>query len=771
MQDSPSPIRASSDPLGAGLATAQGDARAFGSGGGSAPARHDGRAERPLRWLLAALVVLPVAVFGIAAAISYRAHEIEARGRVERDLGRIYEHALKVFETFDLSARYLDEMLADVTDEQIRAAEGLYHARLKAIVDTLPQLADLWVIDADGHPVVSGTVYPMPRLDLSDRRYFSVHKNGEVEGLYIDDVVESRARNTRGQVQFFALSRKRVGPDGRFAGVTTISSAPDYFSQYYAQLPAAGVSALVRADGAVLARFPNPTGEAGHLHENGPVMAAMRAQPLEGMLTVRSTALGDVERIIAYRKLPDRALYVVAGADTADIVRGWANDMSKHLIFGVPATLAMFGLGVMALRRTRREGAAHEQLRLETARREASEQALRQAQKMEAVGRLTGGIAHDFNNLLTAILGNIDLALRRLTGDNERVVKSLTVARQASERAAMLVHRLLAFSRQHPLEVKAVDINRLVQGMSELFRRTIGETITIETVLAGGLWKSAVDPNQLENAILNLAVNARDAMPDGGRLTLETANAYLDESYVAEAGGDVPHGQYVMLAVSDSGAGMSREVIDRAFEPFFTTKPVGLGSGLGLSQVYGFVKQSGGHIRIYSEVGEGSTIKLYFPRLSDQAGVPPWRTDEVEDAPPLARSDRSETILLVEDDEQVNRFASEALQDRGYRVVAAPDGPTALRLLGEQPDIELLFTDVVLPGGMNGRQLADEVRRLRPAMKVLFATGYTRNAIIHQGRLDADVELLTKPFTADALGRKIRQILDGGSPVRANGVI
>ena len=247
-------------------------------------------------------------------------------------------------------------------------------------------------------------------------------------------------------------------------------------------------------------------------------------------------------------------------------------------------------------------------------RRESTEQALRQAQKMEAVGRLSGGIAHDFNNMLTVILGNIDMASRRIGDDNPRIQRLLDSARQASERAATLVQRLLAFSRQHPQEVKSVDINRLVQSMSELLRRTIGETVTVETVLAGGLWKIAVDANQLENAILNLAVNARDAMPDGGRLTIETSNSYLDDAYVATNSEDgFAAGQYVLLAVTDSGAGMSREVRERAFEPFFTTKPTGMGTGLGLSMVYGFIKQSSGHIKIYSEPGEGTTIKLYFP--------------------------------------------------------------------------------------------------------------------------------------------------------------
>ena len=334
----------------------------------------------------------------------------------------------------------------------------------------------------------------------------------------------------------------------------------------------------------------------------------------------------------------------------------------------------------------------------------------------------------------------------------------LTSAHDASRRAATLVSRLLAFSRQHPLEAKVIEVNRVVQNMSELLRRTIPETITIETVLGGGLWRAALDANQLENAILNLAVNARDAMPDGGRLTIETSNSYLDELYVGALADGLKAGQYVMLAVTDTGAGMHREVVERAFEPFFTTKPPGVGTGLGLSTVYGFVKQSGGHVKIYSELDEGTTVKLYFPRttaLETELAVEPSTQRLPTGGQP------NEVILLVEDDVEVNRFASEILTDLGYQVHSAADGAGALKLLEEIGKIDLLFTDVVLPGGMNGRELARKVQRTRPALKVLYATGYTRNAIIHQGRLDPDVELLTKPFTYEVLARKIRQVLDG----------
>jgi two-component system NtrC family sensor kinase len=710
----------------------------------SDPARS---ATRPLRALVVGAVILPVTLFGVVSAVAYRQHIDDAHDRLRRNLAIVHEHASKVFETFEFASRYLEEISENLSVEQIRANEASLSERLRAMTMSMPQLRDLWIIDANGQPLVSGTVFPMPKLDLTDRDYFKAHHDNLAEGLFVSGVMDARAANTR----FFAITRKRL-INGGFAGVNLVSIAPEYFSTFYSQLPPPGAAALLRADGAVLVRYPDSAGASPRLSPNAPFLAAIRNQPATGMVTAPSAVDGRI-RIFAYRQLEKMPqLYVTVGIGRAEVIRGWLLAMGSHLIFGVPATLALILLGIIALRRT-------ERLQQEVTRRESTEQALRQAQKMEAVGRLSGGIAHDFNNMLTVILGNIDMATRRLGGDNPRVERLLDSARQASERAAILVERLLAFSRQHPQEVKAVDINRLVQSMSELLRRTLGEIVTVETVLAGGLWKVAVDANQLENAILNLAVNGRDAMTSGGRLTIETSNSYLDENYVANYGDGLAPGQYVMLAVTDSGSGMSREVRERAFEPFFTTKPTGMGTGLGLSMVYGFMKQSSGHVTIYSEPGEGTTIKLYFPRLADQRGLPDW-TDERAAARPAPAARGRETILLVEDDEEVRRFAAEVLRDQGYKVHAAGDGPSALRLLDSESGISLLFTDVVLPGGMNGRQLADEVRRVRPDLKVLYATGYTRNAIIHQGRLDAEVELLTKPFTADALLRKVRQILD-----------
>jgi CheY-like chemotaxis protein len=379
---------------------------------------------------------------------------------------------------------------------------------------------------------------------------------------------------------------------------------------------------------------------------------------------------------------------------------------------------------------------------------------------MESVGQLTGGVAHDFNNLLTVIIGNLDALQRHLrepAPDMERLKRSAENAMRGARRGESLTQRLLAFSRQQALEPRPVDIGRLIAGMSDLLRRTLGEQIAIETALTGGLWQVEVDPNQLEVAILNLAINARDAMPNGGRLTLETANVFLDHAYAAGQSEVVP-GQYVQLAISDSGVGMTPEVQARAFDPFFTTKDVGQGTGLGLSQVYGFVKQSRGHVKIYSEPGEGTTIKIYLPRLHTEQPV-----ESPKEMPTAVRGQANETILVVEDDEDVRASTTEMLRDLGYTILEAENARSGLQLLDGHPEIRLLFTDVGLPGGMNGRQLADEARRRRRSLKVLFASGYARNAIVHDGRLDPGVELITKPFTQAVLAARVRDILDAGS--------
>jgi PAS domain S-box-containing protein len=401
------------------------------------------------------------------------------------------------------------------------------------------------------------------------------------------------------------------------------------------------------------------------------------------------------------------------------------------------------------------------ELETEFEARRKVEEALRQAQKIEAVGQLTGGIAHDFNNLLTIVVGGLEAIGRQIpslpkSAAASRIARAREMALQGAHRAVTLTSRLLAFSRQQPLAPQALDANKLVAGICEFLRRTLGEAVALETVLAGGLWPTFADSNQLENAILNLALNARDAMPSGGKLTIETANCYLDEAYVREIAEPVMHGQYVMVAVADTGSGMDKATLEKAFEPFFTTKDVGKGTGLGLSQVYGFVRQSAGHVKIYSEVGEGTTVKIYLPRHRGESdAVKP--EDGPSDAP---RAIGNETILVVEDDDALRAYTTESLRELGYRVLEAANGAAALEILGNDSEIHLLFTDVVMPGGINGRQLADVTSHRRPTLKVLFTTGYTRNAIVHHGRLDPGIHLISKPFSFQELAARIRARLD-----------
>ena len=393
-----------------------------------------------------------------------------------------------------------------------------------------------------------------------------------------------------------------------------------------------------------------------------------------------------------------------------------------------------------------------EKLRAE-ALQQAEEQ-LRQAQKMEAVGQLTGGLAHDFNNLLTGIVGSLEMMQARIAqGRIAELPRYIVAARGAADRAAVLTHRLLAFSRRQTLDPKPTGVNRLVAGMEELVRRTVGPAVAVEVAAAVGLWTTLVDANQLENALLNLCINARDAMPDGGRLTIETANRWLDERTARERG--LPAGQYVSLCVSDTGTGMTPQVAARAFDPFFTTKPLGMGTGLGLSMIHGFARQSGGQVRIYSEPGQGTTVCLYLPRhLGEDAAAEPRQAVAA-----LPRDGQGETVLVVDDEPTVRMLVVEVLAELGYAAVEAADAAAGLALLQVEGRIDLLVTDVGLPGGMNGRQLADAARATRPGLKVLFITGYAGNAVIGHGHLEPGMQVVTKPFAMDALAVRIRTMI------------
>jgi len=386
----------------------------------------------------------------------------------------------------------------------------------------------------------------------------------------------------------------------------------------------------------------------------------------------------------------------------------------------------------------------------EIASRHAAERKLTQAQKMETVGKLTGGVAHDFNNLLQVVSGNLQLLHKDIAG-NERAETRVANAMAGVSRGSRLASQLLAFGRRQALEPKVVNVTRFVRGMDDMLRRAIGEGIEVETIFGGGLWNTFIDPGQIENALLNLAINARDAMEGQGKLTIELGNAHLDDDY-ARRHDEVEPGQYVMLAVTDTGCGMSAEVMAKVFEPFFSTKAEGKGSGLGLSMVYGFVKQSGGHVNIYSEPGHGTTIRLYLPRAMEREDV-----EVVVDTGPITGG--TETVLVVEDDDEVRATVVEMLGDLGYRVLKAVDAQSALNVVESGIAIDLLFTDVVMPGTLKSPELARKARQRLPDIAVLFTSGYTENSIVHGGRLDAGVELLSKPYTREALARKVRHVL------------
>ena len=705
-------------------------------------ARRDA-ALRLLKTMLVASIVIPAAIFCYASWINYRSAFTRGDEELKASLNILSQHASGIFQSVELAFTAVDAILGDLTDEQIKASEQTLHSQLDKIEKSANAIEAILITNKSGQTVISSAIFPIPSgFAVSDRDYFRAQLDKDA-GTYVGAASQSRVRNE----PFFGISRRRSPRDGQFNGIIMISVPPKIFSDFYREL--AGETAasftLLKSDGAILARYPEPPGDITQFRPDSGFMLSIVDHPEGGFVTT-TYSVDDVQRRYAYRKLGYADLYVSAGLQIDTIVYGWMRLMASHLIFGIPATLFLVGLVSLALRRTRAFYA-------EADRRELAEQALRQSQKMEAVGQLTGGVAHDFNNLLTIIIGNIGIAKRGVV--EARAERALDNALVGAERAAQLTQRLLAFSRRQPLNPRVLDVNKLILSISDLLTRTLGENIKLETISGAGLWKVEADASEMESTLLNLALNARDAMPEGGKLTIETSNAYLDDEYCRQQE-DLTPGQYILMAISDSGSGMSAETIDRAFEPFFTTKEAGKGTGLGLSQVYGFMKQSNGHVKIYSEPGEGTTIKLYLPRREgDEAAV---------SGDDQAGSDRGreETILIVEDDDGVRQYASEILRDLNYQVIEAKDSASALRLLEANKKFDLLLTDVVLPG-KNGRELATEIDRRRPGTKILFMTGYSRNAIVHHGRLDPGTELIQKPLIERDLARKIRQVLDNPS--------
>jgi len=700
---------------------------------------------RLLQVLAAAALLLPLLFFVFGSWLSYRATWALANERIARSLDVMQEQALRVFQSMNLALETIDDLVANRSPAEIEADAARLHQRLRQILGTLPEVQSIWIFGPTGYPQVISREYPAPASTYyGDQDYFIVPRDGPA-GVYIGGIHQS----VTGGEPYFTFNRARHDADGKFAGAIEMSLLPSDFSRFYSQLVSSGglQFAMVRADGTMLTRFP-VTARDVRLDAHSGFSRAVATTPAGGFYTTASE-VDNLERRIGFSRLPGFQVYVVAGIETAQIRDEWMGGMTSYLIFGIPATALLFGALIVVLQRTKR-------LYAEQDRREAAEAAMRQSQRLDAIGHLTGGVAHDFNNLLTIIIGNLEIAQRQLESWTEgaqiKLERRLDSAMQGARRAATMTKRLLAFSRQQPLNPAPLDINRLLNALADFLRRALGEQISLEIIGGGGVWPAEADANELETAILNLAVNARDAMTDGGKLTIEASNSYLGETYCREHQ-DVRPGQYVEIAVTDNGTGMTKDVSERAFEPFFTTKQFGQGTGLGLSQVYGFVKQSGGHVKIYSEAGEGTTIKIYLRRFVGQY-VP---QEEIKSEP--CRGRPGECVLVVEDDADVRSYAVETLGELGYDVLEAADAKEALGLIDKSRTISLLLTDVVMPG-MNGRKLADEARQRQPALKVVFMTGYSRNAIVHQGRLDPGVELVQKPLTSEHLAAAIRKVLD-----------
>ncbi len=698
---------------------------------GGAPTDSDGRLRLLVGLVMGVLIVL------IIALVSYdfwnrRAQAIDSAFKRAANLTHILGQHLEG------SFNAVDATLAHLAVQSRRLGgpvgnDGEWRTILQATGSSLANIGSISLVDAQG--VVRHSTLP------------SIVGQSRADQFIFQALAQSRGDATLADAPFVGqrtgtvvipLGRQLETANGEFAGLVVTTLVPAQLRAFYKTIDVGprGLIRILHPTGVTVFQEPSETNPIGARVADDPVFAAIRTGVASGTLFVPGP---DKQRLLtAYGVTGAAGLVISVALSEADVLARWGRD----LINGAAVTFVLVLALLAAMLVLRRELIA---------RRQAEDRLLR-AQKMEAIGQLTGGIAHDFNNLLTVIVGCSDDLADTLPKDapQQRAVAMITAA---SERAASLTRQLLAFARRQVLQPVSVDVNQLVNEMADLLKRTLGEEVEIEFALQADVLRVIVDPAQLESALLNLAINARDAMRGGGKLTIETANVTLDEGYTRQES-DVRAGPYVMLAVSDTGVGMAPDVVARAFEPFFTTKGPGQGTGLGLSMVFGFVKQSGGHIKVYSEVGHGTTVKLYLPcRVA--AGAVAVRAKTAE------RPRRgTESILAVEDDALVRDLVMRQLTDLGYTVIVARDGPTAMAELARTQRVDLLFTDVVLPGGMSGRDLATRARKLRPELRVLYTSGYTSNSIVHHGRLDPGVRLLQKPYARNDLAKAIRAALD-----------
>jgi len=699
-------------------------------------ARH--AAIRLLKLMMVASLVLPAVLFAFASLVSYRNIEHVTDERIDRSLDILHEQALKVLQTVERSFAEIDEVVRDMSDDEIRRNEVVLHARFKRIVDALPQLQGIAILGRDGHPLATSSVSPVPtELDFSDRDYFKMHVAGNV-GTYVSDVLQPRMGSIG--PYFFAMSQRRPSPDGTFAGVVTVALLPSYFESFYGRMATSDGSyfAFAREDGTFLARFPVPNDRRSKLDQSSLFHAGIR-QGLERSIYTVKAQVDGIERRIGYRKLTGFPLYVLAGVERSAITAEWLSYMTGHLIFGIPATLFLYAGLALALGRTRR-------LYDEADRREAAEGALRQAQRLEAIGQLTGGVAHDFNNLLMIISGSVARLRAELT--DKKFMRRFDMIATATQRGESLIRQLLTYSRQQTLSPQVVDLSQRLPLIRELLARSLHTNIEINVDVPAEPCAVRVDPGEFELAILNLAVNAKDAMPEGGSLSIRAKPVTLK----GEASEEGLSGEFVAIRVADSGHGIPAGILARVFEPFFTTKEVGKGTGLGLSQVYGFAKQSGGAAIISSMEGRGTAITLFLPRTQDAVEL------AVPQPPAQPQAEAAGTVLLVEDNADVAEVAAEFLRQLGYRVRSVAHAQAAIAALRLDANVDLVFSDILMPGGMDGLELAREIGERFPGIPVLLATGYSASA---QDAVRQGVVVLQKPYDLEGLRRNIREAIEG----------
>nr|WP_228748067.1 hybrid sensor histidine kinase/response regulator [Bradyrhizobium sp. BR 10289] len=698
--------------------------------------------------MMAASLALPIALFAIAATISYTSTKDIADREIERTLDVAHEHALKVFETIDRSLAEINEVVRGLPDDVIRAREPALHRRLKRLSDALPQLKSAWIFDASGKSLVNSLASPPPEQSFADRDYFIAHVDQNI-GSFIGASLTPRAPYQG--ARFFGVSRRRETDDGSFIGVIQASVLPEYFESFYARIGSDPGSffAMGRADGVLLAHFPRRDGDL-RLDPGGPVGREIAAHPAQGLMTIAWPSDG-IERRIGYRRVAEYPIYISAGLETSAIRARWYATMGQHLVFGIPATALLFLLLAFAFRRT-------QHLQLEAAKRREAEEALKHSQRLEALGQLTGGVAHDFNNLLTVIRASVDL-LNRPQLTEERRQRYITAIADAVARAARLTSQLLAFARRQTLKPEVFDVGQRVQSLHDMLATLLGPAIEITMRLPGEACLVNADASQFETALINMATNARDAMQGKGRIAFTVEPATNVPDTLAHLMGSYG---FVSIAVRDTGIGIPAARLERIFEPFFTTKQVGHGTGLGLSQVFGFARQSGGEVTVTSEVGQGSTFSLYLPRVP--AALLPQQL--APNTAPAAADGSGMSVLLVEDNIELANFAADGLTELGYSITLVDNANDALAELDVDADrFDVVFSDVVMPG-MTGLDLAHAIRDRGIGVPIVLTTGYSE-ALAQEGPLGFD--LVQKPYSIEELSQalhraaRLRRVRDGAA--------